>query len=300
MAYLTASEMAFVCGILGNIVSFGVFLAPLPTFYRMYKKKSTEGFQSIPYSVALFSAMLYLYYAYLKKKDALMLITINSFGTVIETIYLIIFMIYATRKAKACTYTFPLLYIYFYFDSNINIIIIYTTKLLILFNFGALGLIIVTTYLLAHGNKRIAVVGWICAVFSVSVFAAPLSIMVRVIKTKSVEYLPINLSVCLTLCAVMWFLYGLLIKDYYIASPNILGFTFGIVQMILYAMFRKGPKQEVIPEENVKQFETVIDMTTLDNKKQEAHQDSSETAQVVATKKENISTTKQPNASDGA
>ncbi|GAA0140537.1 hypothetical protein LIER_01862 [Lithospermum erythrorhizon] len=277
MAYLTASEMAFVCGILGNIVSFGVFLAPLPTFYRMYKKKSTEGFQSIPYSVALFSAMLYLYYAYLKKKDALMLITINSFGTVIETIYLIIFMIYATRKAK-----------------------IYTTKLLILFNFGALGLIIVTTYLLAHGNKRIAVVGWICAVFSVSVFAAPLSIMVRVIKTKSVEYLPINLSVCLTLCAVMWFLYGLLIKDYYIASPNILGFTFGIVQMILYAMFRKGPKQEVIPEENVKQFETVIDMTTLDNKKQEAHQDSSETAQVVATKKENISTTKQPNASDGA
>ncbi|GAA0156964.1 hypothetical protein LIER_14329 [Lithospermum erythrorhizon] len=274
MAFLTASEMAFVCGILGNIVSFGVFLAPMPTFYRMYKKKSTEGFQSIPYSVALFSCMLYLYYAYLKQKNALMLVTINSFGTVVETIYLIIFMMYATKKAK-----------------------IYTTKLLVLFNFGALGLITVTTYLLVYGSKRVAVVGWICGVFSVSVFAAPLTIMMRVIKTKSVEYLPFNLSVCLTLCAVMWFFYGLLIKDYYIATPNILGFTFGIAQMILYAIYGKGPKQEVFPEVKVKQVETVIDMTTFDNQALEAEQDSSETSS--ANKKEDVpKTTKKPNDSN--
>ncbi|GAA0139697.1 hypothetical protein Leryth_004900 [Lithospermum erythrorhizon] len=240
MAFLTAANMAFVCGILGNIVSFLVYLAPLPTFYRIVKKKSTEGFQSIPYSVALFSAMLYLYYAFLKG-NALMLITINCVGSAIETTYLIIFMIYATKTAK-----------------------ILTAKLLILFNFGALGVIIGFTYMLANGKQRLSIVGWICAVFSVCVFAAPLSIMRRVIKTKSVEFMPFNLSIFLTLCAVMWFFYGLLIKDYFIATPNVLGFTFGIGQMILYAIYRNGKKQ-ILPEVQVQQLhDAVKEVTTLE------------------------------------
>lgn len=39
----------------------------------------------------------------------------------------------------------------------------------------------------------------------------------KVIKTKSVEFMPFMLSFFLTLCAIMWFFYGFLIRDYYIA-----------------------------------------------------------------------------------
>jgi len=39
----------------------------------------------------------------------------------------------------------------------------------------------------------------------------------RVIKTKSVEFMPLSLSFFLTLNAIMWFFYGLLLNDYYIA-----------------------------------------------------------------------------------
>ncbi|CAN0919999.1 Bidirectional sugar transporter SWEET14 [Linum grandiflorum] len=213
-------HLALVFGLLGNIVSFFVFLAPLPTFYRIVKEKSTQGFQSIPYSVALFSAMLYLYYASLKV-DALMLITINSVGCLIESTYLIIFLIYAPKSVR-----------------------MQTARLIMLFNLAVYGLIVILSSLFAPHPLRVHIVGWICAVFSVCVFAAPLTIIRLVIKTKSVEFMPFSLSLLLTLCAVFWLIYGLALDDYYIAAPNILGFAFGLTQMGLYLIYRNKDKSK--------------------------------------------------------
>ena len=70
-----------------------------PTFYRVYKRKSTENFQSIPYVAALFSAMLWMFYAYEKTGETL-LITINTFGCVIQTFYLAIYATYCSTKAR--------------------------------------------------------------------------------------------------------------------------------------------------------------------------------------------------------
>ncbi|XP_058113315.1 bidirectional sugar transporter SWEET14-like [Magnolia sinica] len=184
---------AFAFGILGNIVSFMVYLAPLPTFYRVYKKKSTEGFQSIPYVVALFSAMLWLYYGFLKT-NGVMLITINTMGCAIEATYIAMYVVYAPRSAK-----------------------IFTSKLLLLLNVGAYGLILLFTLMLVRGPRRVPIIGWVSATFNVSVFAAPLSIMRLVIRTKSVEFMPFLLSLFLTFAAVIWFVYGLLLKDLFIA-----------------------------------------------------------------------------------
>ncbi|XWS37076.1 hypothetical protein CRYUN_Cryun19dG0011900 [Craigia yunnanensis] len=211
----------FVSGILGNILSFMVYLAPLPTFVRVYRKKSTERFQSIPYVVALISAVLWIYYATLKS-NAYPLMTINAIGCVVETIYIIVFIIYAPKKAR-----------------------ILTLKLLLLLNFGGLLLIFLLTHFFSKGTSRIHIVGWFCVVSSAGVFAAPLSIMRKVIKTKSVEYMPFTLSVFLTLGAVMWFFYGLFLKDMNIAVPNVLGFIFGILQMILYAVYKNHPMKMV-------------------------------------------------------
>lgn len=52
-------------------------------------------------------------------------------------------------------------------------------KILALFNGGFYGLMLLTTEFFIHDGDRVTVVGWICAVFSVCVFAAPLSIMVN-------------------------------------------------------------------------------------------------------------------------
>lgn len=57
---------------------------------------------------------------------------------------------------------------------------IFTLKLLVLLNFASFWLILTLTHLLAKGSNQVEVLGWICLVLSVSVFAAPLSIMVRI------------------------------------------------------------------------------------------------------------------------
>ncbi|VAI41182.1 unnamed protein product [Triticum turgidum subsp. durum] len=183
------------------------YLAPL---------KSTQGFQSVPYVVALFSAMLWIYYALLKSDECL-LITINSAGCVIETIYIIIYLTYAPKQAK--------------------------------------------------GEKRVVMLGWVCVGFSVSVFVAPLSVIRLVVRTRSVEFMPFSLSLSLTVSAVVWFLYGLLIKDKYVALPNILGFAFGVIQMGLYALYRNAtptpaPKQ-VDDDDAVKVPEHVVNISKL-------------------------------------
>nr|QHT64215.1 sugar efflux transporter 15 [Litchi chinensis] len=217
--------LAVAFGVLGNIISFFVFLAPVPTFYRIFKKKSTESFQSIPYLVALFSSMLWTYYA-LIKGDAFLLITINSFGCIIETIYIVIFLVYATIDKRNSA-----------------------LKIFLSMNLGAFSLILVITHFVLKGNQQIVVLGWICVGFSVSVFAAPLSIMALVIKTKSVEFMPFTLSFFLTMSAVMWFGYGLLLKDICIALPNVIGFLLGLVQMMLYVYYKYARKVEKVADE---------------------------------------------------
>ncbi|CAL1390436.1 unnamed protein product [Linum trigynum] len=255
-------NLALAFGLLGNIVSFFVYLAPLPTFFRIVKMKSTQGFQSLPYSVALFSSTLYLYYASLKK-EAFMLVTINSIGCVIESAYLLIFFVYASRSVR-----------------------IHTAKLLILFNTGALAVIMLSTarFVVHSSHLRINIVGFVCAVFSVCVFAAPLSIIRRVVKTKSVEFMPFSLSLCLTLCAVFWLIYGLAIDDYYIATPNILGFAFGFTQMVLYLKYYKKGRTEVLPADSSTRSSQILSKM----RELEADPDKQQQQQKVASNKDDV------------
>lgn len=131
-------------------------------------------------------------------------------------------------------------------------------------NFCGFCTIVLFCHYLVKAENRLQVFGWICVAFSISVFAAPLSVMVSeslyltkakkiskqtflltlhsrikplalhlsninlfflqrtVISTKSVEYMPINLSISLTLTATIWFLYGFVQKDLYITVSPIL------------------------------------------------------------------------------
>ncbi|KVH97871.1 bidirectional sugar transporter N3-like [Cynara cardunculus var. scolymus] len=207
--------LVFVFGLLGNIISTGVYFAPLPTFIEICKRKSTMGFQSFPYVVSLLSALLWLYYAFIKEGDTFLLISINSLGTFIESLYIIIFLLYATPNTKKQTF------------KGLSATLVFCLVI-------SLG-----TLFTLQGETRVLVVGWVCVGISIAVFAAPLTIVFEVVRTQSVEFMPLPLSCFLTLSAMMWFAYGMSLKDICVTVPNILGFILGVVQMGVYAYYKK-------------------------------------------------------------
>ncbi|PIN25882.1 Multitransmembrane protein [Handroanthus impetiginosus] len=224
-----SGHWAFAFGLLGNIISFMVYLASIPNFYQICKKKSSEGFQAIPHVVALLNAMLWIYYALLKC-NATLIIPINSVGCVIETIYISFFIFYATKKFR-----------------------VQTLKLLVLPIVCGMGFIYRCD---TFPNEGFSTCNHCLMdlpnIFFVCVHCpAPLCIVRQVIRTKSVGHMPFLPSLFLTLKAVMWFFYGLLLKDFKIVIPNTLGFSFGVIQMVLYVMYKNTkntPGQQKLPE----------------------------------------------------
>lgn len=209
----------FVFGVFGNVTALFLFLAPLVTFKRIFKNKSTEQFSGIPYVMTLLNNLLSAWYGLpFVSPNNILVTTINGTGAVIETLYVLIFMYYAIKKEK---------------------LKVAGLLALILSVFGTVALV---SLLALHGNMRKVFCGVAASVFSIIMYGSPLSIMRLVIKTKSVEYMPFLLSLFCFLCGTSWFIFGLIGHDPFVAVPNGFGCALGAMQLILYFIYydKKG------------------------------------------------------------
>ncbi|WCJ43438.1 Bidirectional sugar transporter SWEET1 [Euphorbia peplus] len=211
----------FLFGIFGNATALFLFLAPTITFKRIIQSKSTEQFSGIPYVMTLLNCLLSAWYGLpFVSKDNLLVSTINGTGAVIETIYVLMFIIYAPKKQKG------------------KILGLFTLVLTIF------AIVALVSLFALHGNPRKLFCGFAATVFSIIMYASPLSIIKLVIKTKSVEYMPFFLSLFVFLCGTSWFVFGLLGHDPFVAVPNGFGCGLGAIQLIVYFIYRKSNKDE--------------------------------------------------------
>ncbi|XP_020255122.1 bidirectional sugar transporter SWEET1a-like isoform X3 [Asparagus officinalis] len=148
--------------------------------------------------------------------DNLLVSTINGTGALIEAIYVLIFLIFAPKKVR---------------EKIIGLLALVTS---------IFTLVALISTLALHGQARKLFCGIAAAIFSICMYASPLSIMRLVIKTKSVEYMPFLLSLFVFLCGTSWFIYGLLGHDPFVTVPNGCGSVLGAMQLILYAIYRKN------------------------------------------------------------
>ncbi|XP_019196393.1 PREDICTED: bidirectional sugar transporter SWEET1-like [Ipomoea nil] len=218
MAIVKALHTTF--GVFGNITGLFLFLAPVITFKRVIKKRSTEDFSGIPYVMTLLNCLLSTWYGLpLVSPNNKLVSIINGTGAGLEGIYVLIFLIFAPKREKA----------------KISALLAVVLSI-----FSAVALV---SLLALHAHARKLLCGFAATIFSIIMYGSPLSIMMMVIRTKSVEFMPFFLSLFVFLCGTSWFVYGLLGKDPFIAVPNGVGSLLGMVQLILYAIYR-GNKGE--------------------------------------------------------
>ncbi|XP_042036665.1 bidirectional sugar transporter SWEET1-like [Salvia splendens] len=217
-----AKALRLVFGVLGNATGLFFLLSPSVTFKRIIINKSTEQFSGIPYVMTLLNCLLATWYGlpFISPNNYLFS-AINGTGVVIESVYVLIFLVYAPKKEKGKI--MALLFV---------ILAIFSTVAL------------VSIFALKQEKKRQFFCGLAATIFSIIMYASPLSIMRMVIKTKSVEYMPFLLSLFVFLCGTLWFIYGLIGNDKFVYISNGLGCFLGAMQLILYGIYHKN-KDEV-------------------------------------------------------
>ncbi|XP_031376774.1 bidirectional sugar transporter SWEET17-like [Punica granatum] len=211
-------SLSFILGLVGNITTGLVCLAPVPTFWHIVKKRSTEEFESIPYIFQLVNGCFWTYYG-IVKPNSIVVATVNGFSVALMTIYVVIFLVFAPLKMKVRT-------------------IVLAVTFDIVFPLVAISL----SVLILDREMQISTAGLLSAIFSMIAYGSPLSAMKTVIITKSVEYMPFTLSFLLSVNGGVWTVYSILTKDIYIGIPNVTGLGLGIFQLLLYAMYWKPKK----------------------------------------------------------
>nr|GEV37363.1 bidirectional sugar transporter SWEET5-like [Tanacetum cinerariifolium] len=145
------------------------------------KAKSVQAFKPDPYVATLLNCAMWMFYGLpIVHPDSLLVITINGAGLVIETIFIVIFFTYSTWGGRK------------------KIIIILIIEAI----FTAVVVAITLTFFHTY-EQRSMIVGLICIVFNILMYASPLTVMF----------------------------------DPYILVPNGLGSISAIVQLVLYATY---------------------------------------------------------------
>ncbi|XP_021683866.2 bidirectional sugar transporter SWEET5 [Hevea brasiliensis] len=207
-----------VVGIIGNIISFCLFASPIPTFVEIWKSKSVGEFKPDPYLATIMNCLLWNFYGLpMVHPDSTLLISINSAGLAMEAIYVTIFFLYADRKGQV---------------KVIGCIFIELVFLAIL--------VTCTLKFSDTHEQRSTIVGIICVIFNIVMYASPLTVMRKVITTKSVKYMPFCLSLANFLNGIIWVFYAVIDKlDLFILIANSVGLSSGVIQLALHACYRK-------------------------------------------------------------
>ncbi|MED6109943.1 hypothetical protein PIB30_038367 [Stylosanthes scabra] len=236
-----SETLRLIVAVVGNAASVALYAAPTVTFKRVIRKKSTEDFSCIPYIIGLFNCLLFTWYGLpivSYKWENFPLVTVNGVGIVLELSYVLIYFWFASSKGKVK-------------------VAMVTIPVLLLFCIAAA----VSAFAFHDTHQRKLLIGSIGLGVSVAMYASPLVAMKQVIKTKSVEFMPLPLSLCSFLAGSLWMTYGLMIRDIFVAGPSVVGVPLAILQLVLHCKYRKRsvvevPKKEGV-EENNGSFEKV-------------------------------------------
>lgn len=204
-----------ISGWLATATTMYLYIAPIAPMVTIIRAKSTQQFDSTPYLVTCTTCILWVIYASLTPGRLNPLVT-NGIGATAETCFLLIFIIYHTRPQRTILL------------AKIGLMLLFTGGI------GFAAFVVDTKVSLDAAETSLGVV---CTALNILTYASPLGVMSTVIRTRSVEFMPLGLSVATLLVSLIWAWYALWVGDLYIAICNNCGVALGIAQVLLYARY---------------------------------------------------------------
>lgn len=190
-----------------------LFVSPVEACLKIYKSKEIGGFSPVPYFATLVNTLIWITYA-LIKGDIQQVLLVNSVGCCSAVLSLSVFLMYSTEKIDLAIKTIAAV------------------------GFCAAAYSI-SVALSAHVSQ-ITMLGIIGTCTSCAMFGGPLAVAAEVVKTESVEFLPLMPSIFAFLATSLWTSYGALKGDLFIVLGNGPGCLLAAVQLALYWRYSKG------------------------------------------------------------
>ncbi|KAM8870223.1 sugar transporter SWEET1 [Spinachia spinachia] len=192
------------------VFTVGMFSTGLTDLKKMRESKSAENIQFLPFLTTCLNNLGWLYYGLLKTDRTIVLV--NIIGALLQVLYIIVYLHYTKQKRLVMTQTLAagtvLTLAWFYF-----------------------------TTILPEGDTRLSQLGLTCSAVTVSMYLAPLTDLVQIVRTGDVTCLSFPLTVATFFTSTSWVLYGLRLNDYYIVVPNTPGILTSLVRLYLFWRF---------------------------------------------------------------
>ena len=207
-AWTTQSGVRDAVGAVGTALAVALFLSPLPLVKRIRAKRDTDGFSPLPYLVTCAQCAIWFLYCCITTGNVSPAVA-NVIGVVLEAAWVSQFIVFSPVAAKP--------------------------RLLQACVAAAGGVLLLVILALALPRPTAQnVVGWIAVALNVAMYSAPLGVMGTVLRTRSVEAMPLSLSAIGLVCSFVWAGYGLYCGDLRIMVPNALGVLLSAAQVLLW------------------------------------------------------------------
>ncbi|XP_058797305.1 sugar transporter SWEET1-like isoform X2 [Phymastichus coffea] len=185
------------------------FLSGILVCRKFAKNKSTGDASGLAFVTCFMSCSLWLLYGILIQDKSVMIV--NIFGSSLQFFYAFTFYTYTIHKKVIVKQMFSailfinLMYLYWFVSEDVALV-----------------------------TKRI---GLLSCTLTILFFASPLTLLAHVIRVKSTESLPFPVIMSSFVTSCQWFLYGYLINDLFIQTPNLLGCILSAFQLVLFIVF---------------------------------------------------------------
>ncbi|VDM07807.1 unnamed protein product [Wuchereria bancrofti] len=189
------------------ITTVSLFFCGIPICVNIWKRRNTKDISAVPFLMGVLGAVYWLRYG-LMKMDYTM-IAVNIFAATLMGLYLI-FYYFMTKKKL-------------WISIEICAVIFLISLMLLLVRI--------------YRHDIFHPLGFTCMTFNILNFGAPLAGLKVVLRQRSCETLPLPMCIANLLVSSQWALYGVLVSDVYIITPNAIGMLLALIQIALFLIF---------------------------------------------------------------